>query len=91
MRITDTTLVNTLLAVQDCVLQTWLMVLVPPFIAFSAGNFGKVYLGNIYTDNIKGLHIVQVAMGNSQELTRDQARFVLGIKQSLLFVGQLDL
>ena len=89
MRITDTTLVNILLAVQDCILQTWMIGYCASFhctrykecfLSFSAGNFGKVYLGNNYTHNIEGLHIVQMAMGNGQELTLDQVRFVLGIK-----------
>ena len=61
------------------------------FLSFTAGNFGKVYLGNNHACNIEGLGVVQVAMGNGQELTLDQVPYVPGIKKSLLYVGQLDL
>ena len=39
----------------------------------------------------KNLTLLKVAMENGQELTKDQVQFVIGIKKSLSFVGQLDL
>ena len=99
IKITDTAIVNALLAVQDSVMQTWIIDsgasfhCTPKecFLSFFAGNFWKIYLGNNHAYNIEGLGVVQVAMGNGQELTLDQVPYVLGIKKSLSFVGQLDI
>ena len=63
IKITDTAIVNALLAVQDSVMQTWIIDsgasfhCTPKecFLSFFVGNFGKVYLGNNHTCNIEGL------------------------------------
>ena len=39
----------------------------------------------------KHLALLKVVMENGQELTKDQVQFVIGIRKSLSFVGQLDL
>ena len=93
-------IVNALLAVQDSIIQTWIIDngassnCIPSmecFLSFFTINFGTVYLGNYSSCNIEGLSIASVAMENGHELKLDQVHFVLGIKKSLLSVGQLDL
>ena len=95
IKITDTAIVNALLDVQDSVMQTWIIessasfhctLSKECFLSFSAGNFGKFYLGTNHACNIEGRGVVQVAMANGQELTQDPVRFVPGIKKSLLSV-----
>ena len=94
IKITNTTIINASLVVQDSVMQTWIIDsnasfhCTPKecFLSFFASNFGKVYLGN------NQLGVVRVAMENSRELTTiDQIRFVSRIKNNSMSVGQLDL
>ena len=56
-----------------------------------ACSYGKVYLGNNHACNIDGIGTIHLSLDNGQELVLKDVRYVLGIKKSLLSVGQMDL
>ena len=57
------------------------------FLSFTAGNFGKVYLGNNHACNIEGLGVVRVAMENGQEVRLNQIRYVPRDLEELVVCG----
>ena len=99
MKITQVDLIDALLDGTDALTQTSIVVSgasyrVTPikecFSTFHAGSQGNVYLGNDYACPIEGYGTMHLCVDVTNDLVLHDVRYVLGIKKSLLSIGQMD-
>ena len=99
MKITQVDLIDALLDGIDAYIETWIVDSIASyhvtpikecFSTFHAGRQGYIYLGNDYAYPIEGYDTVHLCVDGANDLVLHDVRYVLGIKKSLLSVGQMD-